>query len=385
MASPAVTPPIGEMVRTLREQRGWSQKELAEKAGVDASLISRLEAGKYINPRAGTTAKLEKALEVTPGSLESRSTAGAGQPEPPIKFLLPHSTVSALFLPLALEGEIEGVLFSSCRNTTDSELIWLPTVNVVAPDTDPNKVQPFLAVELKKLLDRGEGDVALLWGASLESYEGIYKRFAQLVFGLSTLNCLRVFPKNGSKTKTCPVFHPRGLENIVKRYQTQFVPKTAPKIVDFANWPAFVDQVKKALHDDKEVAIFIWEPCLSWLKYALGENKYEFVFEEPLGMNLNKNRNEPDEPPIYVVMDIVCKADNQRVLQWLSEERNRQKTGGFFALLKASIKQIENALKDKDERFTLEPLPTIAKYLHMPEKEVHWRLRRLDFAIRFYD
>lgn len=382
MTSPADKPSIGAQVRTLREKKGWSQKELAEKAGLDASLISRLEAGLYDNPRASTTVKLEDALGVTRGYLESSSKAGDDQSETPIRFLIPHSTVAAPFFPLALGGEIEGVKFSSCRGTSlDDELIWLPTEDGVVPDTDPAKIQSFLAVVVRNLLNRGEGDVALVWSESLAAYEGIIKRYAQVVFGLSTLNCLRVLSKGESKKNKCHVFHPSGLEDIVTRYKAQFT-STTTTVMDFSKWPNFVDQVKTALAKDKQVAIFIWEPCISWLKDALKEKGYEYELEMPLGMNLNMNRDEPDEPPIYVVMDIVCKADNTRALQWLEKERD--KTGGFFAHLIASIKQLERALQ-QDKRFTFEPIPMIAKYLHMPPDEVRWRLRRLEFAIRFYD
>jgi transcriptional regulator with XRE-family HTH domain len=364
----------------FREQKGWSQKELAEKAQIDASLISRLEAGLYVNPRATTTAKLEAALGVTPGSLESRSKAGGDESEQPIKFLIPHSTVSALFFPLALGGEIEGVQFASCRRSGPAgDFIWLPTEDGVAPDTNPSNIQSLLSVALRSMLDSGDGDLALLWSASLEAYEEIYKRYAQVVFGLSTLNCLRIVPKDVPKNDDCPIFYPRGLDYIVKRYKTQLASKTST-VTDFADFPRFIDQVKTALSSDGQVAIFIWEPCTSWLKDALTKeekDKYNFELEIPMGMDLNKH----DEPPLYAVMDIVCKADDKRTLQWLREERD--KTRGFFARLKTSIKQIEIALKEKD--FTIEPLPMIANYLHMPENEVRWRLRRLDFAVRFYD
>ena len=149
-------------------------------------------------------------------------------------------------------------------------------------------------------------------------------------------------------------------------------------MTNFAEWPQFVEQVKTTLHEHGQVAIFIWEPCASWLQESLGSEEYNFHFEIPLGMDLQK-KGEP--PPVYSVMDIVCKADDTRILQWLSEER--KKTSGFFARLKTSIKQLQSALKE--EQFTLQPVPTIARYLHMPEETVRWRLRRLDFSVRFYD
>jgi len=52
-------------LKAWREQRLLTQRELAEKAGVDQSTIVRVErSGKA--PRFGTLRKLAKALEVAP-------------------------------------------------------------------------------------------------------------------------------------------------------------------------------------------------------------------------------------------------------------------------------------------------------------------------------
>lgn len=40
---PVVWNSLGEMIHVLRRRKGWSQEELAEKAGVSASYISKLE------------------------------------------------------------------------------------------------------------------------------------------------------------------------------------------------------------------------------------------------------------------------------------------------------------------------------------------------------
>jgi transcriptional regulator with XRE-family HTH domain len=52
-----------EMVRYLREQRGWSQPELARRAGLDDTQISTLETGKR-SPNLRTLRKVAAALEV---------------------------------------------------------------------------------------------------------------------------------------------------------------------------------------------------------------------------------------------------------------------------------------------------------------------------------
>jgi len=43
----AVRDRIGARIATLRKLKGWSQEELSEKAGLQRTHISRIEAGKY--------------------------------------------------------------------------------------------------------------------------------------------------------------------------------------------------------------------------------------------------------------------------------------------------------------------------------------------------
>ena len=50
----------GAQIRQLREERGWSQERLAEKSGVSARQVHRIEAGSSPQPR--TLRKLAKAL-----------------------------------------------------------------------------------------------------------------------------------------------------------------------------------------------------------------------------------------------------------------------------------------------------------------------------------
>lgn len=59
---------LGSNLRTARKQREWTQEELAERSGVQAGEISRLEAGKR-DPQVSTVEKLAAALEVPPGRL----------------------------------------------------------------------------------------------------------------------------------------------------------------------------------------------------------------------------------------------------------------------------------------------------------------------------
>lgn len=54
---------IGERIRELRNDRGMTQKELGERAGIAEPTIRRYELGK-LNPKFETVQKIAKALEV---------------------------------------------------------------------------------------------------------------------------------------------------------------------------------------------------------------------------------------------------------------------------------------------------------------------------------
>jgi transcriptional regulator with XRE-family HTH domain len=56
----------GELVRGMRDKRGWTQERLAEKAGLSARAISEIETGRSTRPRASTLRLLRKAFDLSP-------------------------------------------------------------------------------------------------------------------------------------------------------------------------------------------------------------------------------------------------------------------------------------------------------------------------------
>ena len=60
-------------LKELRLARGWSQAELARRAGLDVATVSRLETGRRKNPRLETLGSLAKALDCDPGYLIKKS------------------------------------------------------------------------------------------------------------------------------------------------------------------------------------------------------------------------------------------------------------------------------------------------------------------------
>jgi transcriptional regulator with XRE-family HTH domain len=59
----------GEKVRAAREQRFFSQRELAEKAGLNHNTIWRIETSGATDAHPRTIRKLAEALSVDPASL----------------------------------------------------------------------------------------------------------------------------------------------------------------------------------------------------------------------------------------------------------------------------------------------------------------------------
>ena len=56
---------IAERIRTARVLRGWSQKELAKRAGLHHVMLNRLEKGHKAGVQAETIRRLAEALRVS--------------------------------------------------------------------------------------------------------------------------------------------------------------------------------------------------------------------------------------------------------------------------------------------------------------------------------
>lgn len=67
------TKQVGERIRRLRRQKGWTQRELADRAGVfDVGELERgykVKGGDSVNPHLETLSKVAVALDVTLGEL----------------------------------------------------------------------------------------------------------------------------------------------------------------------------------------------------------------------------------------------------------------------------------------------------------------------------
>ncbi|HXS47690.1 MAG TPA: helix-turn-helix transcriptional regulator, partial [Solirubrobacterales bacterium] len=57
---------LGRNLRSARERRDLTQEQVAERSGVHATEVSRIEAGKR-DPKVSTLERLAAAVEVSPG------------------------------------------------------------------------------------------------------------------------------------------------------------------------------------------------------------------------------------------------------------------------------------------------------------------------------
>ena len=60
---------LGDVIRANREQRGWSQSELARRSGLTQGHINQIEAGKRLNPSVEVLQRVAQAFGVGVDSL----------------------------------------------------------------------------------------------------------------------------------------------------------------------------------------------------------------------------------------------------------------------------------------------------------------------------
>jgi predicted ATPase/DNA-binding Xre family transcriptional regulator len=89
----AGTEAFGALLLRLRRARGWTQAQLAERAGLAESTIANLERGRSKTPRADGLPLLIKALELDDAEREAfLAAAGSEPPEPPRPLVPPTHT-----------------------------------------------------------------------------------------------------------------------------------------------------------------------------------------------------------------------------------------------------------------------------------------------------
>jgi DNA-binding Xre family transcriptional regulator len=75
----ALMAPTRIRLKELREARGWTQLELAERAGVRQATISEMETGRAKRVGLDTLDRLARTLKVQPGELLEWAAGGKGK------------------------------------------------------------------------------------------------------------------------------------------------------------------------------------------------------------------------------------------------------------------------------------------------------------------
>src|SRR5689334_6878483 len=92
---------FGQLVRSYREQRGWTQEELAERWGYARAYVSQIERGKRKLDRMEQVIRLADILDIPPEKLEE---IGRGIPTRKIQATVPQQADSAILQMLLAPG-----------------------------------------------------------------------------------------------------------------------------------------------------------------------------------------------------------------------------------------------------------------------------------------
>ena len=105
---------IGTLIASLREQQGWSQRELAKAVGLDQSAVSRIEAGR----RRVSSAELQRLADLFSVSADALLTSGAPSGPPPSAPWAAYAAAPSVDEPAAGAGPYgESSLLSAIEQT----------------------------------------------------------------------------------------------------------------------------------------------------------------------------------------------------------------------------------------------------------------------------
>ncbi|WP_440072306.1 helix-turn-helix domain-containing protein [Streptosporangium sp. OZ121] len=95
---------IGNRLRKIRDDRSWTQEELAERAGVSRDIIAKLEQGRRESARLTTLMSLANALDVDLSALTGKRDRMGGERDGASVLKLRDALLSASLLPGADDG-----------------------------------------------------------------------------------------------------------------------------------------------------------------------------------------------------------------------------------------------------------------------------------------
>lgn len=121
------TKTLAKFISTIRENSGYSQKGLADRANLDLNIIESIESGQDLFLSTSVRQKLAKALKID--SIQIKTL----EKEPQVVKTIDQDYIEELKLRI-VEGQLEGNICPSCR----SELIC-KTVEMYDLENNPTK------------------------------------------------------------------------------------------------------------------------------------------------------------------------------------------------------------------------------------------------------
>lgn len=100
----------GQVIKELREMRGWGQRELATKAGINQSVLSRLERNLQDDVMFSVVAALADALGTTIDALSPTPNSSEGIPIPELSVVLDLVVAQREEIQRQIAGVIRGYL-----------------------------------------------------------------------------------------------------------------------------------------------------------------------------------------------------------------------------------------------------------------------------------
>jgi transcriptional regulator with XRE-family HTH domain len=416
---------IGEVIKELRKEKGWSQTKLVSKSGVEASTLSRLENGQIKTPSEETLKNLAKALgepiwKLTQSSQElAKDTEGAS-----LRIGFGHCIWAAPIIALVMEGRIAGLKVTSYgydqsgddstafapywydfdnskRNKTIkagpsfakcSDIDSLPNIANWNIGGGGSKLKAFTAEDLINMLQADEVDCILVPGELFTPYNQMLVRCAYIMntarSGCSLLAIGSDLNKNFKDFSSLfknvqsvidgpqiTTFFAKGTiaEKHLNFYLNAYLKEIRQQYVDLGNWESFWSQLKGSLETEGGLFFIGWEPQLSWLKKAVKElNKGFSMIDIELPDYIPRNMVQ-DRREQYLTFDVLFKKNYIENMGVNNVLRN------FLALLNASIWTVSNVSNKQSPIVQL-----IAKYLDMKTDDCYQALSSLNFALRFY-
>lgn len=86
---------VGDVIRKLRVEAGWTLEPLAKAIGSNVTVISRIELGKTREPKRATLQKIAGAFGLTARDLEDMVPAGVVRFEEPVLAAVEREAVAA--------------------------------------------------------------------------------------------------------------------------------------------------------------------------------------------------------------------------------------------------------------------------------------------------